>query len=199
MNLLAFLQENATAHEWSQRLASLNFRRFLPVLRAEGFFAPGLSYLDLGCGAGFLRDHLPFADYLGLDIDPACIRAARRKRDECFEVANALDLGFLPRSFDRIVAIGLLRYLDDEQVAAALEQCRQHLNPGGEVFVIDALPGDSDAPFVRSPEQWRALLENGLALSVWRSFRRWPTRCLFARGAQRASTVAEIEPARLAA
>ena len=80
MKLFSILEESAAGYELVQRLVSLNYRVFLRELRAEGFFDPRKSYLDVGCGTGFLRDYLREADYLGVDLNPKYIAAARRKR-----------------------------------------------------------------------------------------------------------------------
>ena len=97
MRLLSFLEENAAAYELTQRLVSLNYRLFLRELRVEDFFEPGKSYLDVGCGTGFLRDHLKDADYLGVDLNPNYIAAAQHRRGDCFQVGDALHLDAIGR------------------------------------------------------------------------------------------------------
>jgi len=193
MKLFSFLEANAAAYEFSQRLLSFNFRAFLRELRAEHFFQPGLSYLDLGCGTGFLRDHLPDADYLGVDINPAYIAAARRKRGECFQVGDALEVGSLPRRFDRIIAIGLLHHLEDRQAGIVLAGAGTRLRPGGEIFIIDALwPPDhnrmgrmlrglDNGAHVRTLTGWEKLFAAELKFHSLRSVVHWPFDYVFLR------------------
>jgi SAM-dependent methyltransferase len=194
MKFFSFLEFNATAYEWSQRIVSLNFRAFLRELRSANFFQSGKSYLDIGCGTGFLRDHLRGADYLGIDLNPTYIAAARRKRGECFQVGNALEIGSLPRRFDRIIAIGLLHHLDDGQVRAVLAAARSRLQDGGEMFIIDALwppdnnrvgrflRGSDNGAFVRTLPQWQSLFASELQLKAFRPFSQWPFDYVFVRG-----------------
>jgi SAM-dependent methyltransferase len=193
MKFFSFLESNATAYEWSQRIVSLNFRAFLRELRSENFFQSGKSYLDIGCGTGFLRDHLRGADYLGIDLNPTYIAAARRKRGECFQVGNALEIGSLPRRFDRIVAIGLLHHLDDGQVRAVLAAARSRLQDGGEIFIIDALWPPKKNPVgralrqsdngahVRTLAEWEKLFSAELSIRSLRAVSQWPFDYVFLR------------------
>jgi SAM-dependent methyltransferase len=201
MKLFSFLESNAAAYEFSQRLVSFNFRAFLRELRAEQFFQTGLSYLDLGCGTGFLRDHLRNADYLGVDLNPAYIAAARRKRGECFQVGDALEIGNLSRQFDRIIAIGLLHHLDDRQVRTVLAGARQRLRPGGEIFIIDALwppdnnrlgrilRGSDNGAYVRTLAEWEKLFAVELKFHRLRPFAQWPCDYVFLRAAETTASI----------
>jgi SAM-dependent methyltransferase len=193
VKIFGLLEENATFYEWAQRLLSLNYRVVLRELRAEGFFDPSKSCLDVGCGTGFLRDFTPETDYLGVDLNPTYIALARRKRGACFQVGNALELEGLGRTFDQVVSVGLLHHLDDAQVRSALAQFRGRLNPGGHIFIFDALwptgfnpvgrslrQSDNGA-FVRNLPQWRALFESQLALRAIRAVSQWPFDYVFAR------------------
>lgn len=197
MKLFSFLEENATSYELVQRLVSLNYRVFLRELRAENFFDPGRSYLDVGCGTGFLRDHLREADYLGVDLNPKYIAAARRKRGDCFQVGNALELDQIPRRFDRVVCVGLLHHLDDGQVRKALRQCCARLKPGGEIFILDALMPEGknrvgralresdNGAFVRPLAEWKALFAAELEVRALRATGQWPFDYVFLRAAGR--------------
>ncbi|OGX06021.1 MAG: hypothetical protein A3G87_08400 [Omnitrophica bacterium RIFCSPLOWO2_12_FULL_50_11] len=40
---------------------------------------PGQRVLDIGCGTGDILDFLPDVDYVGFDMDPAYISAARQR------------------------------------------------------------------------------------------------------------------------
>jgi SAM-dependent methyltransferase len=195
VKLFAILEQNAAAYELAQRVVSLNYRAFLRELRAERFFEPGRSVLDLGCGTGFLRDHLPGADYLGVDLNANYIAAAKRKRGACFEIGDAVEVAKLPRRFDRIVCVGLLHHLDDAQVRTVLAGCRSRLEPGGELFVLDALwpPGrnpvgralraSDNGLFVRTLPAWEQLFRAELDVKAIRPFAQWPFDYVFVRAA----------------
>lgn len=200
MKLFSFLEKNATSYELAQRLVSLNYRVFLRELRAERFFEPGKSYLDVGCGTGFLRDHLREADYLGVDLNPKYIAAARRKRGDCFQVGNALELDAIGRQFDRVVCVGLLHHLDDGQVRRALSQCCARLKPGGELFIIDALMPQGKNPVGRALREsdngahvrllagWKELFAAELEIRALRPVSQWPFDYVFLRAAGRCTT-----------
>ncbi len=81
---------------------------------------PGDRVLDLGCGPGDLLADLPPCDYVGVDLDPDYITAARAKYGargtfRC-EPAEAV-AEYEPASFDLVVMTGLLHHLDDAQLA----------------------------------------------------------------------------------
>ena len=204
MRLLSFLEENAAAYELTQRLVSLNYRLFLRELRVEDFFEPGKSYLDVGCGTGFLRDHLKDADYLGVDLNPNYIAAARHRRGDCFQVGDALHLDAIGRQFDRVVCIGLVHHLDDAQAQTALAQCRARLEPGGEIFLIDALwpPGKNalgralrrsdNGAFVRTLPEWEKLFAAELAVHSLRAIAQWPLDYVFLRAIGRCAPAGSV-------
>ena len=203
MKLFSFLEKNATAYELSQRLVSLNYRCFRCVLKEEGFFIPGKSFLDLGCGTGFLRDYLPGEDYLGVDINPNYIAAAVRKRGVFFQVGNALEIGSLPRRFDRIACMGLFHHLDEREARQALAQCDQVLAPGGEMFIFDALwptginpvgtmlRRSDNGAFIRTLPEWGKLFGSVMDVPVLRAVGQWPLDYVFAKTTSRTSSAAE--------
>jgi len=86
-------------------------RRFLPWLAARTG-----SVLDAGCAAGGFADiwrHFePTVRYVGTDVSPPLVEAARRLRPEHrFDVADTVDgLPFSDRSFDTVQALGWLHW-----------------------------------------------------------------------------------------
>jgi SAM-dependent methyltransferase len=109
---------------------------------------PGDRILDLGCGPGDLLAHLPACDYVGVDLDPKYVTAARaRYRDRgTFRCEPAEAVAELePGSFDLVVASGLLHHLTDAQAVATLEVARRALRPGGRFVSLDGcfVPGQS--------------------------------------------------------
>jgi SAM-dependent methyltransferase len=209
MKLFSLLEANAGAYELTQRLLSLNYRAFLRELRAECFFEPGKSYLDVGCGTGFLRDYLKEADYLGIDLNPRYVAAAKRKRGECFQVGDVLHLDVIGQQFDRVVCVGLLHHLSDGQACRALAQCRARLKPGGELFVIDALwpPGKNpvgwalrrsdNGAFVRTVSEWEKLFAAELEIRSLRAMSHWPFDYVFLRAAGRCAPADSVAKKRV--
>jgi SAM-dependent methyltransferase len=97
--------------------------------------------LDIGCGTAELLAYLPPGiDYLGFDISPEYVAAARRRFTNrasfiCGVVAEA-DVAMLP-PFDIVVASAVLHHLDDEAAERLMEVVRFALRGGGRFASID--------------------------------------------------------------
>ncbi|MGE3689758.1 MAG: class I SAM-dependent methyltransferase [Novosphingobium sp.] len=100
----------------------------------------GLDVLDVGCGDGALMAdlHRKGANVTGIDPDDAMLAAARLRAD-----ASGLDFRLLPGtadalpfadcSFDRVVAITVLCFIDRPDVAIA--EMARVLRPGGHIIL----------------------------------------------------------------
>jgi ubiquinone/menaquinone biosynthesis C-methylase UbiE len=101
-----------------------------------------LRILDVGCGMGdFLRllaGLVAPGDATGIDLSETMILEARRRVNEdvpniSFDVADALDLPFEPRSFDRITATQVLLHIPDW--SRALSEMWRVLAPSGSLAI----------------------------------------------------------------
>lgn len=107
---------------------------------------PGHAVLDLGCGTATLallvKEAIPTARVVGLDLDPQILARARKK-----VAASALEVElyqgsvtappFAPASFDRIVSTLVLHHLTTPQKQEALRAALRLLRPAGELHVAD--------------------------------------------------------------
>ena len=120
------------------------------LLRAHG---PHARVLDIGCGAGFLSNHLAYAgfDVTGLDASRASLTVAAQ-HDATHRVnyllGDALSLPFDDASFDAVCAMDVLEHV--ETPAAVIAELARVLRPGGTFFLHT---------FNRNPLAWLVIIK----------------------------------------
>jgi len=131
-------------------LGAENVRRVLArdYIQAE----PGMRVLDIGCGTGGVLAHLPAVDYVGFDLNPEYIAAAQRRygargRFVCGDVNRAP--ADARGAFDRILAIGLLHHLEDNEAQALMDLARSLLTPNGYFLTFDSCYRDEQPRIAR--------------------------------------------------
>jgi 2-polyprenyl-3-methyl-5-hydroxy-6-metoxy-1,4-benzoquinol methylase len=137
---------------------------------------PGSRVIDIGCGPGFIVDHLPAGiDYFGFDIDARYIAYAQRHfadkgTFQCrpFDDDAAAALGLS----DIVMMNGVIHHLDDNTAIALLKTIHNALNPNGILFTLDNcfhegqskiasfLARNDRGRFVRSDAAYTALLQS---------------------------------------
>ena len=102
----------------------------------------GARVLDLGCGAGFTAVELLNRDYdvVACDVSASMLDLARENCAEAgytsnvrFELQSAEDLELESESFDLVIAMGLIEYLEWDRWA--LQEMHRVLRPGGYLIV----------------------------------------------------------------
>lgn len=112
---------------------------------------PGMRILDIGCGPGQMLRLMPETDYVGYDLDPGYIEAARRyfgDRAE-FHCADATEVDLNGGGFDAVIAHGLLHHLDDEGVDRLMGVAGAAIHPEGRVLTSDPTHLDQSSRFAR--------------------------------------------------
>jgi SAM-dependent methyltransferase len=102
---------------------------------------PGMRVIDIGCGPGYILDHLPEGiDYMGFDIDEAYIDHARRSfgnrgRFYCryFDADAAVEFA----GADIVMMNGVLHHIADKELKGNLANIREVLKDGGVLFTLD--------------------------------------------------------------
>ena len=106
--------------------------------------APGETILDVGCGPGFyvadIRERVgEDGAVAGVDQSASMLARSSRRvdgaRNVTFHEADAIALPFDSGTFDAVVCVQVLEYVDD--VSAALSELRRVLRPGGRAVVWD--------------------------------------------------------------
>lgn len=161
---------------------------------------PGMRILDLGCGTAEILDALP-ADvtYVGYDMSPAYIAAARRRFGDrgsfhcrALEHTEAASL----QQFDLVTGIGVLHHLDDDTARHFMRIARSALRPGGRIYTLDPCLVDGQNPIarflisrdrgqhVRTPQGYLALghglqarVDGQVTHQTWVPYTHWHMHC----------------------
>ncbi len=114
-------------------------RRFI---RNQVRAKPGDKVIDIGCGPAQILPWLPSVDYLGLDVNSACIASAKRRYagKGTFVVGDTKSLWDDPRfrDADIVMGLGILHHLDDDEALHCLRFAHSALKPGGRFVCFEA-------------------------------------------------------------
>ena len=110
----------------------------------------GDRILDVGCGPADIIESLPDVSYLGIDISPQYIEAARKNYGNrasfiCQDVTKIDPEDLEP--FDIVLATGLLHHLSDAEAITLLCSCRSLLKPYGRMITFDGCRTEKQHPF----------------------------------------------------
>ena len=106
------------------------------VSRIKALDLSQMSVLDLGCGTGFLPDHMKFWDYTGLDISEGMIARAQEKHPlHDFQVGDMADLSCFAPSIFRYVLCTFGGFSYVMQPEKCIDEIYRVLQPGGRIFL----------------------------------------------------------------
>ena len=134
----------------------------------------GTRMVDIGCGPGDILDELPPLTYIGLDISPEYIAAARQRYGArgTFVVGEAPRLLQVPEAFgaDLVACAGVLHHVSDAQMLELLDVSYQLLAAGGRFVAWEPtyllhqsrvsrwLLGKDRGMAVRTEQRWKELM-----------------------------------------
>src|SRR5580658_8806329 len=88
----------------------------------------GDAILDLGCGPGDVFELMPQVRYVGIDMSENYVAAARRRFGSRAKFLSG-DLNSVEPeqlgNFDRVIAMGVMHHLSDDEVLAMLRRIRE--------------------------------------------------------------------------
>ena len=100
---------------------------------------PGMTVLELGCGAGYFTQELARsgADVVAIDVSPELLEIARSKSSAPnvrYQIENAFALSYDDAVCDSVVGSSVLHHLEIE---AALRDVYRVLKPAGTIFFTE--------------------------------------------------------------
>ncbi len=106
-------------------------------LELEERLGKNLTFLDIGCGGGFLTNHLAKLGHkvTGIDLSESSLDVARRTDPTAsvqYIPANAYSLPFERASFDAVSALDILEHVEEPGLLIA--EASRVLKPGGLFF-----------------------------------------------------------------
>lgn len=116
-------------HYYHRTLILPNSLRLLDIANQK-------SLLDLGCGNGFLANHIPSSlDYYGIDASPSLIKKGKKEQGKVFFVADATKtLPFAKNDFT--CATFILSLQNMEHPDRALATASRHLAPNASLLLV---------------------------------------------------------------
>ena len=159
-----------------RRILEANFKAQKKVLQND--FAPkvGEKILDIGCGTGEFSVFFQSAVYTGIDTEKKYIDYAQRNYKGKFLTIDATQLPFSENAFDKIIIMGVLHHMNDEQCRRVLAEARRALNSNGRMLVMEDIKLAEEnfltrlihrfdlGKNIRNEEEYRALLQRHFAI-----------------------------------
>jgi len=140
MSLIGHILESPVAYSlWS---APLNGQKLRAIQRHLKRVPTRRRILDLGCGPGTNAGLFDGAreGYLGVDLNPEYISAARRDCPHLrFVVGDAARPPVEPGGWDLVLINSLLHHLDDASAGSTLAAARRSLEEGGFAVILEPL------------------------------------------------------------
>jgi len=139
--------ELSSCYQWFQRaLGGRAVHRYFVETHVRP--RPGDQLLDIGCGPAQILRFLPQVNYVGVDLNPRYIATARiRFGDRGTFVCQSVSQMAVerPRSFDVVIAHGLIHHLGEPEAVRLFEVAALALKPAGRFITLDGcfVPGQS--------------------------------------------------------
>jgi SAM-dependent methyltransferase len=134
-----FLAQHGAGEIWNWESPAGKLRWARRVKMLGNHLGPGMSVLEMGCGAGYFTGELARsgAGIVAIDVSPELLEIAQANSSAPnvrYEVQNACELNYPDALFDSVVGNSVLHHLEIE---AALHEIYRVLKPGGSVYFTE--------------------------------------------------------------
>jgi len=134
-----FLAKHGAGEIWNWESPAGKLRWARRVKMLSKHLRPGMTVLELGCGAGYFTRELARsgADIIAIDVSPELLEIARANcsaPNVRYEIRNAYDLSYPDAVFDSVVGSAVLHHLKIEE---ALREIYRVLKPGGTIWFTE--------------------------------------------------------------
>jgi 2-polyprenyl-3-methyl-5-hydroxy-6-metoxy-1,4-benzoquinol methylase len=134
-----FLAEHGAGEIWNWESPAGKLRWARRVKMLSQHLRPGMSVLELGCGAGYFTRELAGsgADIVAIDVSPELLEIARANcsaPNVRYQIQNAYELSYPDAGFDSVVGSSVLHHLETEE---ALREIYRVLKPGGTIWFTE--------------------------------------------------------------
>jgi 2-polyprenyl-3-methyl-5-hydroxy-6-metoxy-1,4-benzoquinol methylase len=153
-----YANSHVDAYTWSTRSGYFYLRRQALVTAELGRLKGGGRLLDIGCGAGEASQLAASSgfEYQGVDVSEDMIRVARtagKNPDAIYMLGGVQDLMFESGSFDVVLALGVLEYVEADRLEQSMQEIRRVLKPNG-VLIASLLNRSSPIWRIQRTREW---------------------------------------------
>jgi 2-polyprenyl-3-methyl-5-hydroxy-6-metoxy-1,4-benzoquinol methylase len=134
-----FLAEHGAGEiwNWESRAGKLRWARRVKMIGAH--LKPGMTILELGCGAGYFTKELARsgAEIVAIDVSADLLEIAKANcpaSNVRYEIQDACALTYSDAAFDSVVGSSILHHLEIEP---ALRELRRVLKAGGTIYFTE--------------------------------------------------------------
>jgi SAM-dependent methyltransferase len=134
-----FLADHGAGEIWNWESPAGRLRLARRVKMLSSHLKPGMTVLELGCGAGYFTKELARsgADIVAIDVSPELLEIARTNccsPNVQYQIQNAYALSYSEAVFDSVVGSSVLHHLEIEE---ALRDIYRVLKPMGTIYFTE--------------------------------------------------------------
>jgi ubiquinone/menaquinone biosynthesis C-methylase UbiE len=137
-NFLSYLLSHSAAYRAA--MALLGRRNSVDFIISKINIKSGQKILDIGCGPANVLSRLKNITYVGIDSNDRYISLAKKKygtKGEFYYLSAGVLPNFENEKFDRILFLGVLHHLSDDEIIQMIPKVKSLLTETGRVITHD--------------------------------------------------------------